>query len=231
MDPEKHVKLVNGWHMKNTAMQAVPVPTLRRLPTYLQVLKRLQSTGRDVVSCTHIAQELHLDPTQVRKDLAATGVVGKPRVGYYLPTLIDAIEDFLGWNNTKDAFLVGVGSLGTALLKYEGFREHGLNILAAFDANPEKIGTEVAGVQVLDIKKLPELASRMHIHIGVVTVPTEAAQQVVDELVAGGVMAIWNFAPANVEVPEGIIVEHVRLASSLAVLSSQVAAALRAAEA
>lgn len=213
-----------------TAKQAhtIPLPTLRRLPSHLQFCKELRATGRDAVSCTHIAAALHLDPTQVRKDLAATGIVGRPRVGYYLPALIEAIEDLLGWNNTADAFLVGAGSLGTALLGYEGFRECGLNIVAAFDADPAKVGTVVHGKQVLDIDDLPKLVARMHIHIGIITAPAPHAQDLCNLLVLSGIRAIWNFAPATPEVPAGIILENVRLSSSLAVLSSKLAAALKA---
>lgn len=219
-----------GTHMLKDQLQTVPVPTLRRLPSYLQFLRRLQATGRDVVSCTHIADDLHLDPTQVRKDLQTTGIVGKPRVGYYLPALIEAIEGLLGWNNTTEAFLVGVGSLGTALMGYGGFKDSGLEVLAGFDVDPAKVGTTVHGKQVLHVDKLPDLAARMHIHLGIITTPAEYAQDIAQLMVLSGIRGIWNFAPATLEVPEGIILENVTLAASLAVLSSKLTAMLRAEE-
>jgi redox-sensing transcriptional repressor len=203
--------------------KATPGPTLRRLATYHHFLKRLEGIRREVVSCTHIAQELRLDPTQVRKDIEATGIVGKAKVGYDVGCLVRSIEEFLGWNNTTDAFLVGAGAMGTALLGYEGFRGLGLNIVAAFDANAAKIGTEVHGKTVLPIEKLVDLAQRMHVLIGIITVPGEAAQQVADRMLEGGIKAIWNFAPVPVNVPEDIIIENVHLSSSLAVLSSKLA--------
>lgn len=200
-----------------------PEPTVRRLPDYYHYLKWLQSTGREVVSCTHIARDLDLDPTQVRKDLAVTGLRGKPKVGYLVAPLIESIEMFLGWNNVNDAFLAGAGNLGKALLGYGGFRQYGLNIVAAFDADKRKVGRRIHNVEVLPVDKLLDLAGRMHILIGILAVPAEAAQATADLMVEGGIRAIWNFAPTRLDMPEGIIVQHENLASSLAVLSRQLA--------
>jgi len=205
-----------------------PVPALKRLPVYLQFLKKIASSGREVVSCTHIAQDLRLDPTQVRKDLEMTSIKGRPRIGYPINELINAIEDFLGWNNTRDAFLAGAGSLGAALTGYESFRKHGLNIVAAFDTDNGKIGKTIHDIEILPIFKLPEIAERMHVHIGVIAVPADAAQDVANLMIFGGIRAIWNFAPANLVVPDEIIVEDVHLSSSLAVLTARLTEALRA---
>ncbi|MEN6644977.1 MAG: redox-sensing transcriptional repressor Rex [Armatimonadia bacterium] len=213
--------------MGNEVSKAAPEPTLRRLPSYYRFLTELAHEGRALVSCTHIAHEFGLDPTQVRKDLAVTGITGKPKVGYEVPSLIEAIKQFLGWDNVTEAFLVGAGSLGTALLGYEGFKEHGLNIIAAFDVDEGKVGQKLHGKQVLPLSKLSNLAQRMHIHLGIITTPAAAAQQVADLMVDGGIKAIWNFAPASLKVPSSVIVENQQLASSLAVLSSKLADAVR----
>lgn len=210
-----------------TEIKSFPVPALRRLPGYLRFLRKLAETGREVVSCTHIAQDLRLDPTQVRKDLEITGITGRPRIGYSVPELVAAIEGFLGWNNTRDAFLVGAGSMGAALIGYTAFRDYGLNIVAAFDSDEAKIGRSIRNVEVLPTFKIPELAERMHVHIGIITVPAEAAQDVTDLLIFGGIQAIWNFAPTNINVPEGVIVENVQLSSSLAVLTARLTEAQR----
>ena len=202
------------------------LPTVRRLPSYLHFLRQLKDSGRDIVSSTHIAEKLKLEPIQVRKDLAITGIVGKPKVGYYVPSLIRSIEEFLGWDNNTDAFLVGAGHLGGALLGYQGFKRHGLNIVAAFDADEAKAGTEVAGKEILPLAKLPNLASRMHISMGIITVPAEGAQDVADLMVASGITAIWNFAPISLEVPDFVVVQNEDLASGLAVLSIKAAKAL-----
>ncbi|MCE5199097.1 MAG: redox-sensing transcriptional repressor Rex [Armatimonadota bacterium] len=199
------------------------LPAVRRLPTYLHLLRSFSESGREMVSSTHIAEKLKIEPIQVRKDLAITGIEGKPKVGYYIPALIDAIETFLGWNNTTDAFLVGVGNLGSALLGYEGFRKHGLKIVAAFDADDSRVGQVIGDVEVLPIHKLSDLAMRMHVPMGVIAVPAESAQSVADAMVLGGIQAIWNFAPRSLDVPDGVVVQNEDLASGLAVLSVKLA--------
>jgi redox-sensing transcriptional repressor len=196
------------------------------MPSYLRELRRLQAEGRENVSATYLARELNMQPIVVRKDLASSGAVGTPRVGFDVDELIDAIEDFLGWKNTADAFLVGVGSLGTALLGYKGFGNHGLKIVAAFDTDPGKIGTEIHGKPVLKLDRLPQLARRMHVNMGVLTVPAEAAQEVTDLMVGGGMRAIWNFTPVKLDVPPGVVTQSEDLASGLAVLSVKLAQAL-----
>jgi len=175
--------------MEPETAKVAPLPSVRRLPAYLRFLQSLKAHGRDVVSCTHIADELGLVSTQVRKDLALTGIVGKPKVGYSVPDLIGAIQEFLGWNNTTDAFLVGAGSLGSALLGYSGFQEYGLNIVAAFDVDPAKIGEDIHGREVFPLEKLHDLALRMHVLIGVLTVPATAAQDVATFMVLSGIRA------------------------------------------
>ncbi len=193
--------------------------SVRRLPAYLNLFKQLNATGREFVSSTHIASELRLQPDQIRKDLALTGIVGKPKSGYHVPALIKAIEEFLRWDNNTDAFLVGAGNLGSALLGYQGFAQHGLSIVAAFDADPAKVGHMVQGYQILPVEKLADLAKRMHVHMGIITVPAEHSQAIADTMSFSGINAIWNFSPVNLDVPDGVIVENVDLASSLAVLS------------
>ena len=202
-----------------TRPRTIPEPTLRRLPMYHHLLSKLSGGGAVYTSCSTIGRELGLDPTQVRKDIESTGIIGKPKVGYPITGLLRAIEEFLGWNNTKDAFLVGAGSLGSALLGYEKFRRFGLNIVAAFDTDMLKIGTEIHGKHVLPLGKLVDLAQRMHIHLGVIATPADAAQPVADLMIEGGIRAIWNFAPAHLRVPESVILQNEDLYPSLASLS------------
>ncbi|MCC6124017.1 MAG: redox-sensing transcriptional repressor Rex [Pirellulales bacterium] len=204
-----------------------PLPSIRRLPAYLRLLQSLRADGRDVVSCTHIGKELGLVCTQVRKDLAVTGIVGKPKVGYNVPALIASIEEFLGWNNPQDAFLVGVGSLGRALMGYQGFQEYGLRIVAGFDVDPAKIGVEVHGKKVFPLEELGNTAAEMRVLVGVLTVPAAAAQDAARSMVQAGIRAIWNYTPATLEVPPSVVVEDVKLSASLAVLSSRLAESLR----
>lgn len=205
------------------SVTGIPQPSLNRLPQYHHYLSELQGKGIGRVSCSLIGTDLNLVPVQVRKDLQYTGIVGKPKTGYSVPELIHAIESFLGWNNVNEAFLVGAGNLGTALLGHERFSNFGLSIVAAFDADPEKIGQWVHGKAVLPLEKLADLAQRMSIHLGIITAPAEYAQNIADEMIKGGIQAIWNFAPVRIKVPAHIIVHNEDLYSSLASLSWKLA--------
>lgn len=194
--------------------------TLKRLPLYLHLLEKLQAEGLENVSCTQIAKEFDFDATLVRKDLEATGEVGTARIGFRVAGLTEKIKEFLGWNNAHDAFLIGAGNMGKALLGYKDFDKYGLHIVAAFDKDPRKVGAKIFGKEVLPLSKMPSLVKRMHINIGIVTVPAEHAQSAVDALIEAGVKAIWNFAPAPLKIPDGIILENARLTQSLAVLTN-----------
>jgi redox-sensing transcriptional repressor len=210
-------------------VKPIPEPTLRRLPIYYQYLKKARNEGKaEFISATQIGNDLNILPIQVRKDLEATEVVGKPKLGYGIADLMRTIEDFLGWNNTADAFLVGAGNLGAALLGYSGFREYGLNIIAAFDVDEAKIGTKIGGKMVFHLSKLPDMIGRMSIGIGVIATPAANAQEVANIMIGAGIRAIWNFSPTKINVPPGIIVQHENLASSLVVLSKKLAMALQA---
>lgn len=210
-------------------LKPIPEPTLRRLPIYYQYLKNMHDDKQsEHISCTKIGNDLNILPIQVRKDLAITNAVGRPKLGYGVPELMGMIEDFLGWNNTTEAYLVGAGNLGAALLGYQGFREYGLNIIAAFDGDESKVGAEIRGKKIIHVKKLPEMIRRMGIKIGILTVPAYCAQELADTMVKAGIHAIWNFSPVKVMVPPNVIVQHENLASSLVVLSKKLALALKA---
>lgn len=201
----------------------IPQPSLNRLPQYHHYLSELKTKGISTVSCSLIGLDLNLVPVQVRKDLQYTGIVGKSKTGYAVPELIAAIETFLGWNNVHEAFLAGAGNLGTALLGHERFSNFGLRIVTAFDTDPEKIGQWIHGKMVLPLDKLADLAKRMSIHLGIITVPAEHAQSIAEEMVAGGIQASWNFAPVRLKLPPHIIVHNEDLYSSLASLSWKLA--------
>lgn len=213
--------------MSEGGLHSVPEPTLRRLPLYHRVLSEMRASGREQVSCTDIGLELNQDPTQVRKDLECAGIAGRPRIGYVLAQLIEGLETFLGWDNVHEAFLVGAGSMGAALLGYGKFEQCGLKIVAAFDSDPAKIGTQMRGKHVLPLGKLANLATRMRVLIGIITVPGPQAQAVADLMVAGGIRAIWNFAPVRLRVPEHVIVHNEDLYCSLAALSQKLSQALQ----
>lgn len=207
----------------NEGKASVPQPVLKRLPRYLHYLRGKQQEGMERISSTVISADLGLNPVQVRKDLAYVSGGGRPRTGFSVEELVRDLELFLGYGSTKDAVLAGAGHMGTTLLAYEGFAGYGLNILAAFDADERLIGTEISGKPVFSAQRLTEMTGRLRASIGIITVPAKAAQEVCDQLIAGGVQAIWNFAPVHLEVPENIIVQNEDIASSLALLSNRLA--------
>lgn len=204
-------------------IKMISEPTLRRFPKYIHLLKRIKNESNNYISSTTIAEELGLDSIQVRKDMAITGVIGKPKLGFDIDELIQSITHILNWDNVTDAFLVGAGSLGSAILGYKNFDAYGLNIIAAFDNDPSKIGTVLNGIEVLPIEKLGDMIERMHINIGVITSSPESAQKIADIMVNAGITAIWNFAPRHLKLPSNIIVENAQLSYSLGVLTHKLA--------
>ncbi|MBQ1455018.1 MAG: redox-sensing transcriptional repressor Rex [Thermoguttaceae bacterium] len=200
-----------------------PIPSVQRLPVYLHFLKDLRRGGQRSISCTQIAKQFNQLSVQVRKDLAITGISGRPRVGYKVDELIDAIESFLGWDKETTAFLVGAGSLGSAILGYHGFNEHGLRILMAFDSDPKKIGTTVHGYPVFSPETMGIQAQRYRVDIGILTVPADQAQESANRLVEIGVRGIWNYTPRRLVLPENIVCVDVKLSASFAVLSKRLA--------
>lgn len=204
-------------------LNGISVPTVRRLPLYMGILKELKSNS-EYISSTFISDRLGLEQIQVRKDLASIGVIGQPAIGFRVNELITAIEQLLGWDNMRDAILVGVGNLGQALLGYEGFGRYGLNIVAGFDTNPDKIDTHIHGKPILDLQQMPSLIGRLHIQTGILAVPGAVSQNTAEQMVRAGIQAIWNFTPVKLNLSESIIVEQVDLAASLAVLSSKLKA-------
>jgi len=199
--------------------RTLPLPSIQRLPVYLRFLKEQRDRGEYVVSCTRIAEEFGQLSVQVRKDLSITGIIGRPKVGYRISELIEAIEDFLGWNTKTTACLVGAGSLGKAILGYEGFVEHGLDIRCAFDVAPNVVGTTIHGRPVYNISELEKIGHQHQFVVGILTVPAVAAQRAATLLLEVGVRAFWNYTPARLELPPDIICENVKLSASFAVLS------------
>lgn len=195
------------------------IPSIRRLPSYLHIIKNAYSEGNEHISGTLIAQELDLEPIQVRKDLAITGIIGKPKRGYETKSLIAAIETFLGWNEKKNAMVVGAGSLGSALMGYQEFPFHGLHIIAAFDTNEQVIGKKIHDVNVMSMANLNNVVKEQHITIGIITVPSYAAQETADAVVNAGIKALWNFTNVKLKLPNDVVCQREDLTSGYAMLS------------
>ena len=199
---------------------------LKSLPGYLAYLKNTQDQDSLYISATALANALGMGEVQVRKDLASVSDGGRPKIGYLRESLIDDIEQFLGYDNTTDAVLIGAGKLGQALLCYRGFEEYGLNVLAAFDINPTRGATD-EGKPILHIDQLEHFCRARKVLMGIITVPDSHAQEVCDKLIACGIKAIWNFAPVHLEVPSHILVQSENMATSLAVLSMHLQAHIK----
>lgn len=202
----------------HTFSDKVPEPTLRRLPWYLSNAKLMRERGETYVSSTQISRQINIDASQVAKDLSYVKISGRTRVGYEINTLIEVLENFLGFTNMHKAFLFGVGSLGGALLRDTGLQHFGLEIVGAFDINPNLVGTEINGIPIYHSDEFEAKMKEASVNIGVLTVPISIAQEITDKMVAGGIKAIWNFTPFRIRVPEDIVVQNTSLYAHLAVM-------------
>ncbi|MCR5079693.1 MAG: redox-sensing transcriptional repressor Rex [Bacilli bacterium] len=201
-------------------MKTFSMNQLERYPAYLKYFKELRDQGVEYVSSPRIGAKLGYSEEQVRKDLQCVSVsAGRPKRGRSVEQLIEDLETFLGYRDVSGAIVIGVGHLGGALMNFPSFNEMGLEILAGFDVSPSLIGQKIGGKEVYDYKRLHDLMPKLNAHIAIICVPASIAQSVVDSAVCCGAKGIWNFAPTHLDVPEGVVVETVDLASSLAVLS------------
>ena len=196
----------------------VPEPTLRRLPWYLSNIKLMKEKGEQYVSSTQISKEINIDASQIAKDLSYVNISGRTRVGYNIDALIEVLESFLGFTNMHKAFLFGVGSLGAALLRDSGLHHFGLEIVAAFDVNPELVGKDLNGIPIFHSDDFEAKMKEYDVNIGVLTVPINIAQEITNKMVDGGIKAVWNFTPFRIRVPENIVVQNTSLYAHLAVM-------------
>ncbi len=202
----------------------LPEPTLRRLPWYFAYVSTLRGSDTEYVSTTRIAEALNVDTSQIAKDLSFLGIRGKTRIGYQVSALEEKLGSFLGFRQSHNAIMAGVGSLGAALIADSGLQRYGLNIVAGIDTNPELIGSKICGVEIFHPDSAHELVKRFRARIGVIAVPFESAQIVSNQLVDAGVKAIWNFTPSRIRVPEGIVTANTSIYSHLAVMYNRLSA-------
>lgn len=208
----------------------VPAAVVNRLSMYLRELQHLIGDGKETTSSSQLGRRLGFTDAQVRKDLAHFGHFGHPGIGYRCDELVHAIRKILGTDREWRVALVGVGNLGRALLGYRGFLRQGFRLVAAFDNDPAKLGTEIEGVPIYDLSQLSEVVSSKAIELGLVAVPASDAQAVAEQLVAAGVGGILNFAPVTLRVPEGVSKVGVDLARELEQVTFSVANRLKQAD-
>ena len=208
-------------------MQKIPEMTIRRLSVYARCLLQLEEDGVKTISSQELAERFNLNSAQVRKDLAHFGEFGVRGIGYYVSGLKAELQKILGLDREWHVALVGFGNLGSALFNYKGFAKAGFRISAIFDDDPQKIGRTVDGVPVLPLSDLGREAKARNLQIGIIAVPAESAQQVMDAMVASGIKAILNFAPSRLKVVKDVRLKNVDLSIELETLSFYLAQGFR----
>ena len=202
--------------------QEMSKATIARMPLYLRFLQEENQKGEKYISSAVLAPNSPVSAVLVRKDLAmVSSLPGKPRLGFEVVRLISDIEKFLGYDNLSDAVIVGAGGLGKAFLGYEGFKNNGLNIVAAFDVEPSVVGEKIAGKTVYPLENFERFVREKKVNIGIITVPKAAAQETLDLMARAGIKAVWNFAPAPLHIPKGVILKNEDLSASLALLAGE----------
>lgn len=187
----------------------IPEVVIERLPVYARALDQLLAQGREVVSSQELGTQLGVTPAQIRKDLSYFGRFGKQGRGYNVRRLMEELRQILGLERQWHLALIGVGRLGRAILSYGGFSPQGFRIIEAFDSDAKTVGRKISNLVIKDSSILGETLAEHHIDIGIVAVPAEFAQSVIDILVAGGVCSILNYAPIAPRVPLGVHIRHI----------------------
>ena len=209
----------NFWPVKKNSRQVIPRKTVYRLSTYLRCLARLRENSIGTVSSEALAKAAGVKPTQLRKDLAYFGTFGTRGLGYDVPELSQKISNELGTSSLQPVVLVGVGNLGLALLSYRGFEKEGFEIIAAFDAEPDRKRDKKISQPIYGMAEMPKFIREKNVKMAILSVPVAVAQNVVNTLVDAGIAGILNFAPIVLAVPEDVMVNNVNLAIELENLS------------
>ena len=196
-------------------------PALERLSICYQVALRAGEDGLENLSSAFLAGLLSVDETLVRKDMAAVGIVGRPHVGFPTGEILVRLKEILGLTQITDAILIGCGSLGSALLRYPGFAKYGLRIAAAFDSDHSIVGQHIGEYVVLPMEKCRSIIETFRIRVAILAVPANFAQEITDWMVSRGIIAVWNFAPVVLTVPQNVIIRNENLAVGLAQLIHQ----------
>jgi redox-sensing transcriptional repressor len=188
----------------------IPMATINRLSIYMRTLQELIDEEVDVISSERLAKQCGVNPAQIRKDLAYFGEFGVRGVGYRVSDLIGQIKEILGLNRPWNLAMVGLGNLGSALIRHGNFIKHGYIFTAAFDQDPQKIGKRLPnGLIINHVDELEDLIKERDVHVGIIATPAASAQSVANQLVLAGINGILNFAPVQIQVPDCCHVENV----------------------
>lgn len=197
----------------------VPKAVIKRLALYVRALHRMELNGESRVSSKALSDRLGINPAQVRKDLAYFGQFGVPGYGYRTSELREQLRSILGTDREIRVAIVGVGNLGKALLSYVGFRSQGFKFVAAFDADPKKIGRSINDIVIYSAEDIEDTIKKKSIELVILAIPAPVAQEVTNRLVASGIHAILNFVPLRLKAPPNVKVHYVDLAMELESLS------------
>lgn len=189
--------------------KVIPDIVVGRLPIYLRALQRMLEENRRVTSSQELGERLGISAAQIRKDLSQFGEFGKQGTGYSIDYLAEQIRQILHVDRVWDMAVVGAGDIGSAVARYQGFSNRGLRVAMIFDSDPAKIGTQVGSFTVKDTKTIKESIREAGIQVAMIATPSQAAQEVAEELVSAGVKAILNYAPINLSVPEDVRVQYI----------------------
>ncbi len=188
---------------------AIPDIVVSRLPLYLRAINRMEEEGLEYISSHELGARLGISAAQIRKDLSQFGEFGKQGTGYHIPFLKKQLIRILKIDRVWDVAVIGAGDVGSALARYQGFREHGFRVVMLFDSDPAKIGQTINDIEVQDVAQMEARITEAGIQIAMLAVPAPVAQEIADKLITAGVRAILNYAPVNLAVREGIRVEHI----------------------
>jgi len=194
--------------MNNIKRQEIPNIIISRLPVYLRALRHMQAEGKLTTSSQELGAAVGISAAQIRKDLSQFGEFGKQSTGYDIAFLTDQLREILKVERVWDVAVVGMGDMGHALARYQGFSDRGFRVAMVFDNDPAKIGAQVGHFVVRDTKEIVTAIQKSRIRIAMLCVPAAAAQEVTNLLVEAGVRAILNYAPISLNVPEGVRVQY-----------------------
>lgn len=194
--------------MAGHTSSSIPEGVIERLPVYLNALMQVRDEGIGTVSSAKLSELTEVNSAQIRRDLSYFGSFGRRGVGYEVIMLIDKMQNILGSDHTHRLALVGAGHLGSAIASYNGLRARGFIVSAIFDNDPAKIGNRIGDIVVQDVSMLARAAEAQKIRIGIIAVPTAAAQEVADLMSAAGIRVILNYSPMIVRVADGVVVHN-----------------------
>jgi len=186
----------------------IPDIVVGRLPLYLRTLQRMSNGGQSVTSSQELGERLGISAAQIRKDLSQFGEFGKQGTGYSVDYLLEQLKKILKVDRVWDMAVVGAGDIGSAVARYQGFADRGFRVAMLFDNDPEKIGSRVGSFIVQDKATMVDTIRAAGIVVAMIAVPGLQAQGVVDELIEAGVKAILNYAPVNLNVPNGVYIQN-----------------------